>query len=129
MVCSATVFMAVFAVLGYLAAPQLIRFFISSDPDVVKIGTESLRFQCLSMPFLPLNICCNMTFQTIGRAGLATFLSTGRQGYAFLPLIVLLPHFIGLTGVEVAQPIADVISFAICVPYTIKFIRELNQVR
>ncbi|MFQ6841764.1 MAG: MATE family efflux transporter [Lachnospiraceae bacterium] len=129
MVCSATVFMAVFAVLGYLAAPQLIRFFISSDPDVVKIGTESLRFQCLSMPFLPLNICCNMTFQTIGRAGLATFLSTGRQGYAFLPLIVLLPHFIGLTGVEVAQPIADVISFAICVPYTIKFIRELNQVK
>lgn len=82
--CSATVFMAVFAVLGYLAAPQLIRFFISSDPDVVKIGTQSLRFQCLSMPFLPLNICCNMTFQTIGRAGLATFLSTGRQGYAFL---------------------------------------------
>ena len=129
MVCSATVFMAVFAVLGYLAAPQLIRFFISSDPDVVKIGTQSLRFQCLSMPFLPLNICCNMTFQTIGRAGLATFLSTGRQGYAFLPLIVLLPHFIGLTGVEVAQPIADVISFAICVPYTIKFIRELNQVK
>ena len=129
MVCSATVFMAVFAVLGYLAAPQLIRFFISSAPDVVKIGTQSLRFQCLSMPFLPLNICCNMTFQTIGRAGLATFLSTGRQGYAFLPLIVLLPHFIGLTGVEVAQPIADVISFAICVPYTIKFIRELNQVK
>ena len=64
-----------------------------------------------------------------GAVGLATFLSTGRQGYAFLPLIVLLPHFIGLTGVEVAQPIADVISFAICVPYTIKFIRELNQVK
>ena len=46
-----------------------------------------------------------------------------------MPLIVHHTHLIGLTGVEVAQPIADVISFAICVPYTIKFIRELNQVK
>ena len=126
MVCSSTAFMTVFAVLGYLAAPQLIRFFISSDPKVVQIGTESLRFQCLSMPFLPLNICCNMTFQTIGRSGLATFLSTARQGYAFLPLIVILPQLIGLTGVETAQPIADVVAFVICVPYTIKFFTELK---
>lgn len=47
MVCSATVFMAVFAVLGYLAAPQLIRFFISSDPDLqhfCRQGARDMRF-------------------------------------------------------------------------------------
>lgn len=127
MVRSATIFMTIFAVFGYFAAPQLIRFFISSDPEVVAIGTASLRFQCLSMPFLPLNICCNMTFQTIGKSGLATFLSTARQGYAFLPLILLLPRVIGLTGVEIAQPLADVIAFAVCIPYAVKFFAELKQ--
>ena len=81
---SATVFMAICAVPGYLAAPYLIRLFIGNDADVVRIGTQALRFQCLTMALLPLNICCNMTFQTIGRTGLCDLLSTARQGYVFL---------------------------------------------
>ena len=124
---SATVFMAICAVPGYLAAPHLIRLFIGNDADVVRIGTQALRFQCLTMALLPLNICCNMTFQTIGRTGLATFLSTARQGYVFFPVIFLLPRVWGLTGVEAAQPIADAVAFLICIPYTVVFLRELRE--
>lgn len=124
---SATVFMAICAVPGYLAAPHLIRLFIGNDADVVRIGTQALRFQCLTMALLPLNICCNMTFQTIGRTGLATFLSTARQGYVFFPVIFLLPRVWGLTGVEAAQPIADAVAFLICIPYTVGFLRELRE--
>ena len=124
---SATVFMAICAVPGYLAAPHLIRLFIGNDADVVRIGTQALRFQCLTMALLPLNICCNMTFQTIGRTGLATFLSTARQGYVFFPVIFLLPRVLGLTGVEAAQPIADAVAFLICIPYTVGFLRELRE--
>lgn len=79
------------------------------------------------MALLPLNICCNMTFQTIGRTGLATFLSTARQGYVFFPVIFLLPRVWGLTGVEAAQPIADAVAFLICIPYTVGFLRELRE--
>ena len=79
------------------------------------------------MALLPLNTCCNMTFQTIGRTGLATFLSTARQGYAFFPVIFLLPRFLGLTGVEVAQPVADTVAFLICIPYTVRFLQELKN--
>ena len=68
-----------------------------------------------------------MTFQTIGRTGLATFLSTARQGYVFFPAIFLLPHFLGLTGVEAAQPVADAVAFLICIPYTVRFLRELRE--
>ena len=124
---TATALLCVFALGMYFAAPTVIRLFIDQDPEVVRIGTETMRLWCASMPFLPLAVCCNMTFQTIGRAAVATFLATGRQGYVFLPLIFLLPRLIGLRGVELAQPLADVISFAICIPYTVRFLRELER--
>lgn len=127
MVRTATIFLSVFAVIGYAAAPAVIQIFISEDPAVVEIGTVSLRLQCLAMPFLPLGVCCNMTFQTIGKSGIATFLSSARQGYVFLPLILILPQLFGLGGVQLAQPIADVITCFICIPFTVWFFRELKR--
>ncbi len=127
MVRTATIFLTVFAVIGYAAAPEVIKIFISEDLSVVEIGTLSLRLQCLVMPFLPLGVCCNMTFQTIGQSGIATFLSSARQGYVFLPLILVLPAFLGLLGVQLAQPIADVITFFICVPFTVRYFQDMKK--
>lgn len=124
---TATIFLTVFGAAGYLAAPAVIRLFISSDPEVVRIGTETMRFQCMSLPFLPLGVCCNMTFQSIGKSAVATFLSAARQGYVFFVMIFLLPLFLGLRGVELAQPVSDVITFFICIPFTILFFRELSE--
>ncbi len=123
---TATFFLCIFAVVGYFAAPSVIRLFIKNDPEVIKIGTETMRFQCVSMPFLPLAVCCNMTFQTIGKSAIATFLASARQGYVFLPLIFILPQFLGIDGVELSQPLADIIAFFICIPFMIRFFRELG---
>lgn len=122
---NASLFLLALAIVVWFAAPGLVRLFINDDADVVRIGTETLRLQCISMPFLPLAVCCNMTFQTIGKSAIATFLSASRQGYVFLPLMLILPRFMGLFGVEVAQPMADIISFFICFPFIAMFFREL----
>ena len=124
---TATFFMVIFGVIGFAAAPQVLRMFIDSDPAVVRTGTQAMRLQCLAMPFLPLATCCNMTFQTIGKSKTATLLASARQGYVFLPLVLILPQFFGMGGVEMAQPLADAISFFICIPFTIRFFRELKQ--
>lgn len=124
---TATVFMVLFGAIGFWAAPQMIRLFIDSDPQVVQIGTEAMRMQCAAMPFLPLATCCNMTFQTIGKSKVATLLASARQGYVFLPLVLILPYFFGMKGVELSQPLADAISFFICIPFTVQFFRELQQ--
>ncbi len=124
---TATVFMTVFAVVGYFAAPQVVRLFIDSDPEVVRIGTETMRLQCLAMPFMPLSVCCNMTFQSLGKSAIATLLASARQGYVFLPLIMILPAFLGLQGVELAQPLADTVTFFLCIPFTVWYFRGLKS--
>ena len=119
--------MATFAIIGFLAAEYIIRFFIDNDPKVVEIGARALRAQCISMLFIPLGVVCNMTFQTIGKSWTATFLSSTRQGLFFLPLIYFLPKIIGITGVEIAQSCADILTFAVSLPFAINFFKQLNK--
>ena len=114
------------AITGFLTAPSLIRFFIERDPDVIRIGAFALRGMCLVMPLIPLGVVCNMTFQSIGKSLTATFLSTARQGIFFLPLMLLLPRYIGLLGVQITQPLADICTFLYCIPFARRFFRELD---
>ena len=113
--------------LCFLFASNLITAFISDDPEVIRIGTLALRAQCLALPFLPFGVVCNMTFQSIGESWTATFLSAARQGIFFLPLILLLPRWIGLLGVQFTQPAADLLTFVCCFPFAIRFFKKLSR--
>ena len=124
-----TAIMTVCAIAGFAAAAAAMRVFIAADPKVVEIGARALRFQCLTMPILTLGVMCNMTFQSIGKSWTATFLSSLRQGLYFLPLIIVLPKLFGLVGVQATQPIADVFTFATCLPLIIRFFRRLETTR
>ena len=120
------VLMTVAALAGFTAAPVLIRLFIRNDAEVVRIGAGALRAMCLAMPLVPLGVVCNMTFQSIGRSWTATALSLARQGIFFLPLILVLPGALGITGVQITQPLADGLTFLSCLPLTVWFLRDLR---
>ena len=68
-----------------------------------------------------------MLMQACGKKYQAAFLSLNRQGIYFIPIIVLLPRVVGLTGVEVAQASADLLSAVTAVPYLILFFREMRR--
>lgn len=122
-----TATMTVLGSLMFIFAPDVLSLFVSDDPAVGEVGAFALRAQCLAMPFLALGVVCNMTFQTIGRSWLATFLSSLRQGIFFIPLLLVLPRYIGLTGVEISQALADIMTFLVCIPYSISFLRSLPK--
>lgn len=50
-----------------------------------------------------------------------------RQGLFFLPLILLLPMTFGLLGVQICQPIADVLTFVIAIPLVLPTLRFLRR--
>lgn len=112
------------AVVGMFLSSGLIGFF-RNDPAVIGIGTFALRVQLVSLFFIPLTVCGNMMFQSVGANGKATFLSALRSGLCFIPVIVLLSALFGLTGVEIAQTVSDVATFIITVPFVLYFFRTL----
>lgn len=116
-----------FAVLGYCLAPFLIRHMIGYDAQAVEIGVFALRAQALLLPLVPVGVTCNMSYQSIGKSWTATFLSSLRQGIFFLPAIFLLPVWLEIRGVQLAQPAADLGTFLVAMPYAIGFYRFLTE--
>lgn len=114
------------ALIGMLMPSELVAFF-RNDPEVITIGTVALSAQLVALFFQPLSVCSNMMFQSIGKNGVATFLSMLRSGLYFIPLILILPHMFGLFGVEIAQTVADVLSFFTALPFTISFLKKLKK--
>lgn len=121
-----TVVLIVLAVVGYIFAPSIVAVF-RDDPEVISVGTVALRMQCLSFPLAAWLVMCNMMSQTIGKAIRASFLAMSRQGLFFIPLVLLLPQFMGLFGVEIAQAVSDVISFAVAIPLQVSLLQEMTR--
>ena len=104
----------------------LIRLF-RDDPAVTAVALPAFHYQCLAMLLQPIIVVANMTFQSVGASGRATFLACCRQGVFFIPLILILPRTHGLFGVEICQPIADVLTFLVSLPFLIAFLQQLGR--
>ena len=110
-----TVFLLFLGILEFLAAPGLVELFRKGDPEVLRIGTLALRLQCATYFMNALIMISNMMMQTTGKMVRASFLGMARQGIFLIPAVMILPHFIGLLGIQAAQPMADVLTFLCCV--------------
>jgi len=117
----------VLAVVFFIFSPSLLALFRPDDAAVLEIGTRSLRLHAVGMAVMPFQITTNMLMQSTGRAREAAFLSTTRQGVFFIPLILILPQLFGLLGVQLAQPISDVLASLAAIPLLIGYIRKLRR--
>ena len=112
--------------LCWVNGDALIRLF-RDDPAVTAVALPAFHYQCLAMLLHPIIVVANMTFQSVGASGRATFLACCRQGVFFIPLILILPRTHGLFGVEICQPIADVLTFLVSLPFLIAFLQQLGR--
>ena len=122
-----TLMLVVLSLVGFVFAPQIIAIFRDEDPVLIEIGSRALRWQCIVFPLVTLGTATNMLFQNIRMPFRSTLLSMGRQGLFFIPAILILPLFFGLHGVEMAQAVADVCTFALSVPFAVWITRKLSN--
>lgn len=106
---------------------NIVALFQHESVETIDIGGQALRFQLLTMPLMSFVVISNMTLQTVGQAVPATIIAATRQGLTFLPAVYILPRIWGLTGLELAQPVADLLSLAITLPIMLSFLRKLKS--
>ena len=122
--CASFCFLSVIIAACWFNAEALIKLF-RDDPEVTAIALPAFRYQCFACFLQPVIVAGNMLFQSIGKSGRATFLACCRQGVFFIPLILTLPRMFGLLGIEICQPIADVLTFVVTVPFLFPFLHQL----
>lgn len=118
--------LAILCSICYMNASLIISLF-RDELEIIEIGTTALRFVCLTLAVLPLSAVSNMCFQSIGKSFTAFVLACLQGGLVFIPLVMILPHFIGITGIQIAQPLAYIICTCVSVPTVINFFKQIEN--
>lgn len=95
-----------------LSKPLILLF--NRNPMVVEFGKWLLISQVALYPAFGLCYMMTITFQTIGSSKMGLFLSLIRQGLFYVPFILILPKLLGVTGIYLSQPAADVLTILVC---------------
>ena len=107
----ATIILISLAAVALIFSQTIIRFFRADDPLVVSIGTTTLRLQLLTLPLWGMYVMSNMCTQSMGYGLTSTIISSSRQGIFLIPMVLLLSRLFGLLGLQLAQPISDILAF------------------
>lgn len=113
--------------LAYIFAPEIIAIFRRNDPEVILIGSQALRYYALSIPFLSWTIACNMTSQATGKSLYATIISIAQQGLFFIPIVLILPQYIGMQAIQMTIPLANTLTFLITIPIGAVLLKEFRH--
>lgn len=77
---------------------------------VLEHTPSAMRWVFAATPIIALQLIGAAYFQAIGKAVPALLLTLTRQGFFFIPLILILPNYIGELGVWISFPIADFLA-------------------
>lgn len=120
-----TFFLLFWSVVLIIFSGEVVSLF-RDDPEVIAIGTPALRYQMIIFPACSFMMMANMMMQTCRKTIRANILAASRQGLFFIPLIFVLPYFYGLFGVEICQPVSDIISLIVTIPIVWSAFKEMR---
>lgn len=100
------------AVYILLSRPLILLF--NQNPVIVDYGRRLLISQVALYPAFGLCYMMTITYQTIGDARYGLFLSVIRQGLFYIPFILSLPALLGVAGIYLSQPLADILTILVC---------------
>lgn len=104
----------------------IIRLF-SSDAELVELGAAGLRVFMAMLPIIGFQVMGSAFFQAIGMPTHSLLLSMSRQLLILIPMLLVLPRFLGLQGVWLAGPLADVGSTALTAVLVAVHLRRLAR--
>lgn len=85
----------------------------TTDKQMIEIGATALIIGLCTFPFVGSQMVAVSFFQTIRRPRASMIISLTRQLLFLIPMLIILPHLIGVTGVWWSMALADVASVTI----------------
>ena len=127
-VLSTVVIGAVFFII-FMAIPSKIINLFSTDAELINMGIFPLRMIMLLFPFIGFQVIGSGFFQSIGKARPSIVLSFTRQILFLVPLVLLLPLLLGINGIWIAFPIADLLAIIVTGILIYRELREINKLQ
>lgn len=104
----------------------VISLFIDDSPEIMEYGMEGMRTYLLALPIVGFQVVVGNYLQSVGKAGKAIFLTLLRQVLVLIPMLLILPKIMGLTGVWMSAPISDTASAIVCAIFLVSEWKKLK---
>ena len=121
--CFGFIFIGGISLLSIFAAEPIIGLF-QRKQEVIDVGAVALRYAAVGMMFMPFSVPVNMLYQSIQKPTISSILSMIRSGAITIPMLLIGVPLLQLTGVQIAQPCADVAAGLISIPFILHFLRK-----
>lgn len=115
-----------FIILELFARP-IATIFNHTDTALIDMASHVIRLVNILLPIIPLQMMTTTFFQAINQPVKAAFLSLSRQILLVIPLVLILPLFLGLDGVFLAPVVADGISTLLALYLLKQFFNKHGQ--
>ncbi len=122
-----TTAMSILTSILLITAPGLLLRAFSNDPAVLSMGIPATRIIILAFPTVGFQVVSAGIYQALGKALPAFILALLRQVFLLVPLILILPRFLGLSGVWVSFPIADGVAAVITAAMLAAQLRQIRE--
>lgn len=113
-------------IFGLFSGSIIARAF-TTDPGLIAATDHALSLSLLAFFVVGFQIVATNFFMAIGSAGKSIFLSLVRQVIFLIPLLYLLPHSLGLSGVWLSFPASDVLATVVSVAMILPQLRKLSK--
>ena len=117
------IFIGIMSAISIIFAGPIISIFQKNE-DVIRIGSVALRFTAFGMMFMPFSVPVNMLYQSIQQPTISSVLSLIRSGAVTIPMLLIGVPLLGLLGIQIAQPTADIVAGIISIPFILRFLKE-----
>lgn len=124
----------IYSVALWLAVMLIPKVFVSiftPDAELISFTIPALRIYMGGMFLFGIQIACQMTFTSLGKALNSIIVAVVRKFVLLLPLIYLMPHIVSdpTMGVYTAEPTADIIAVTFtAILFSIQFKKALNEI-
>ncbi|MCL2863065.1 MAG: MATE family efflux transporter [Methanimicrococcus sp.] len=122
----ATVILFVLTALTYLFTNAIFTLFIPDNPELVREAVIAYWIANIMVPIISIQVIGSAFMQAIGKAKASFVLAVARQ-IIMLPVMIIVPLFLGLTGVWAAYPIADILASALTMLFVVTQLNSLKR--
>jgi len=107
--------------------PHAVSSIFTTEKELINLAAPGLRWVFMFYSLAAVQIVTSAFFQSIGKAYISIVISVTRQVIVIIPILLILPKYLGVTGVWVSMPFADLIAFVICVIVLKKQYKEFRE--
>lgn len=117
-------------ILAMILSPEILATAFTNDPQLIVVVEQFMPIFLAGMTIFGLQRACQNMFVALGQAKVSVFIALLRKVFLLIPLALILPHFMGVTGVFAAEAFSDATAAICCtLIFSVQFPKILKRMK